>query len=75
MANQSTFLCECGRVIGRMPVSQVHLHWNAEEGTPIMRGVMCGGCRLNWIWVKGGGKYVNVKKCCVGMACKGDGTC
>jgi len=72
MANQNTFLCECGRVIGRMPKSAYHLPWNAEQGDPVHRGVMCGGCRLNWIYINGGGEYVNVKKCCFGIKCNGD---
>ncbi len=72
MADQNTFLCECGRVIGRMPVKTSYLAWNAEKGTPVHEGIMCGGCRLNWFYVKGGGKYVNVRKCCFGIKCNGD---
>ncbi len=72
MANQNTFLCECGRVIGRMPTSAYHLPWNASEGDPVHRGVMCGACRLNWIYQKSSSQFVDVKKCCFGIKCKGD---
>ncbi len=34
MANQNTFLCECGRVIGRMMSNQSFLSWNQEKGLP-----------------------------------------
>lgn len=77
MANQNTFLCECGRVLGR-PLANRHpransggkeelfmgLPWEFELGDPIHRGIQCGNCRTHWEWMKPseGASYVNVKK-------------
>jgi hypothetical protein len=70
MANQNTFLCECGRVLGRMENSYHYLAWNAPKGEPIHRGLQCGSCGLNWTYVHDKeGRYVNVQKCCFGLKC------
>jgi len=74
MANQNTFLCECGRVIGR-PLANRHsskpskesyhgLPWDFVPGDAIHKGIQCGNCRTNWEWMKPseGAPYVNVKK-------------
>jgi len=77
MANQNTFLCECGRVIGR-PLANRHppytketpdesyhgLPWDFVPGDAVHRGIQCGNCRRNYEWMKPseGAPYVNVKK-------------
>jgi len=66
MARQNTFLCECGRVIGRMPSTMYYLPWNAEDGDPRHKGVICGGCTQHWVYVQTKEPYVDVKKCCKG---------
>lgn len=71
MANQNTFLCECGRIIGRMSRNASFLAWNQEEGEPVHRGVSCGGCFQNYIWRRPrSGEYVDVKKCCKDFDCE-----
>jgi hypothetical protein len=71
MAQQNSFLCECGRTIGRMYGGSRHLPWNAEDGEPRHKGINCGGCNLNWLYVKPkDGGYVDVRKCCPEMTCK-----
>jgi hypothetical protein len=77
MANQNTFLCECGRIIPRSVTNRhprgesregetlfMGLPWDFELGDPVHRGVQCGGCRRNWEWMKPGAgqPYVNVKQ-------------
>lgn len=77
MANQNTFLCDCGRVLGR-PLAHRHprgatadgeelmmgLPWDFELGDPVHRGVTCGKCRAEWTWMMpaAGAAYVNVQK-------------
>ena len=76
MAIQNSFLCECGRVIGRMMVHEAYLPWNAPEGTPVHTGIQCGQCGQNFTWVKPkDGAYVNVKKCCTSFMCDSEDGC
>lgn len=71
MATQSTFLCECGNVVGRMAQSVRWLKWNSEEGDPVMKGLTCGNCKQNWLWVKPEAPqvWVDVQKCCKDFEC------
>lgn len=72
MANQNTFMCECGNIIGRMESSVAWLRWNGEEGDPVMKGTSCATCKQNWLWLKPLDKtrYVNVMKCCKEFECR-----
>jgi len=70
MAKQNTFLCGCGRVIGRMLASKSWLPWNQEKALPIHRGLMCGSCGQNYMWLKPKtGTFVDVKACCRDFEC------
>ena len=71
MASQNTFLCECGRVIGRMLASKTFLPWNQEKAKPIHRGLQCGQCGQNYLWRKPrNGEFVDVRKCCKKFDCE-----
>jgi len=70
MADQNSFLCECGRVIGRMYERSKYLPWNADAGDPRHKGVSCGGCHQNWIYLPSKGKFVDVRKCCKEFECE-----
>ena len=78
MAHQNTFLCECGRVIGR-PRAQRQgdrkipsygaFKWDFEVGDALQIGITCTGkgaisCRRQYVWLKPpiGHAYVNVRK-------------
>lgn len=71
MANQNTFMCECGNIIGRMKADIRWLRWNSPEGDPVMKGTSCGTCKQNWLWLKplDGTPHVNVMKCCKAFEC------
>jgi len=72
MADQNTFLCECGRVIGR-PLAQRKgdrkipsynaFRWDFEVGDAKQIGITCGSCRRVYEWLKPNrGAYVNVRR-------------
>ena len=71
MATQSTFLCECGEIIGRMDKKLKWLPWNTSEGDPVMKGTSCNKCKQGWLWrdPENVEAWVNVEKCCKILMC------
>lgn len=72
MSSQSTFLCECGEVLGRMNRHLRWLPWNSLRGEPIMKGVSCNKCKQGWLWREPSESqhWVDVEKCCKILMCE-----
>ena len=72
MATQSTFLCGCGAVIGRMQKNMGWLPWNSAEHDPKMKGIECAKCGQNYLWVPPSESHawVDVQRCCFEFHCK-----
>lgn len=76
MALVNTFLCECGRMIGRPKDEPYEGHgwgvvsWHAEEGQAVLHGVKCTKCRLNWTFKPSlAGPFAEVEQCCDDHRC------
>ena len=72
MATQSTFLCECGEILGRMQSSMKWLPWNTEKGDPAMKGMLCNKCTRQYKWIQPSKSHgwVDVVKCCEDFTCR-----
>ena len=72
MASQSTFLCGCGEVLGRMNKGMGWLPWNTGKGDPKMKGIECAQCGQNYLWIKpeSSHQWVDVQPCCSDFMCK-----
>lgn len=67
MAKQNTFLCNCGRVIGRPLADRLErrgFRWDFVPGDWVQVGIQCS-CRKHYLWIKPqkGHPYVNVTAC------------
>lgn len=77
MALVNTFLCQCGRVIGR-PKDEPYngngwgvVPWHAQPGQAKLHGIKCAKCRLNWLFLPSmTGKYAEVRPCCDDHRCE-----
>ena len=76
MAKVNTFLCNCGRNLGR-PKDEPHQNnawgvvpWHAEVGQAKLHGIKCGTCRQNWTFAPSiGGPWAEVFQCCSEHRC------
>ena len=81
MAIVNTFLCNCGRTIGRpinkapaddAPPQYAGVPWHARPEDAPITGIKCGSCSTNWKFVKPKvhKQYADVSKCCVAWKCE-----
>lgn len=77
MATVNTFLCNCGKNIGR-PYDKPFdggtwgvVPWHAELGQAKLHGIKCSGCRINWLFVpSAGGPWADIVQCCDDHRCE-----
>ena len=81
MAIVNTFLCNCGRTIGRPgnvapgkddPPRYGGVAWHARSQDAPMKAIRCGDCKQWWTFTKPKvhKAYADVKKCCTTWRCE-----